>query len=55
MIHEEAASNRRNLVTVWLDYRTAFDSVPYSWILESLKLAKVPDIMIQAIKQLMLK
>ena len=55
MIYEEVVSNRRNLVTVWLDYKKAFDSVPHSWILESLKLAKVPDVIIQAISQLMLK
>ena len=29
--------------------------MPHSWILESLKLAKVPDVIIQAISQLMLK
>ena len=55
MIYEEVVSNRRNLVTVWLDYKKAFDSVPHSWILESLKLAKVSDVIIQAISQLMLK
>ena len=55
MIYEEVVSNRRNLVTVWLDYKKAFDSVHHSWILESLKLAKVPDVIIQAISQLMLK
>ena len=55
MIYEEVVSNRRNLVTVWLDYKKAFDSVPHSWILESLKLAKVRDVIIQAISQLMLK
>ena len=55
MIYEEVVSNRRNLVTVWRDYKKAFDSVPHSWILESLKLAKVPDVIIQAISQLMLK
>ena len=55
MIYEEVVSNRRNLVTVWLDYKKAFDSMPDSWIPESLKLAKVPDIIIQAISQLMLK
>ena len=35
MIYEEVVSNRRNLVTVWLDYKKAFDSVPHSWIRKS--------------------
>ena len=55
MIHAEVVSNRRNLVTVWLDYRKAFDSLPHSWILESIKLAIIPDLIIQSIKQLMVK
>ena len=55
MIYKEAVSNRRNLVTVWLDYRKAFGRLPHGWILESLKLAKIPDLIIQAIKQLMRK
>ena len=37
-MYEEVVSNRRNLVTVWLDYKKAFDSMPHSWILESLML-----------------
>ena len=28
-ILEEVIKNRRSLVTVWLDYQKAFDSVPY--------------------------
>ena len=47
--------NRRNLTTVWLDYKKAFDSVPHSWIVESLKLAGVPDKIINAITVLMTK
>ena len=42
MIHKEVIQNRRNLTTVWLDYKKAFDSVPHSWIVESLKLAGAP-------------
>ena len=42
-------------MTVWLDYQKAFDSVPHSWIIESLELAKVPPTIIEAIKQLMRK
>ena len=43
MIYDEIINNRRNLAVVWLDYKKSFDSVPHSWILESLSLAKVPS------------
>ena len=43
---------RRNLVTVWLDYRKSFDSIPYSWLLHALKLAKLPNHLLTAIKNL---
>ena len=43
---------RRNLVTVWLDYRKAFDSIPDSWLLHALKLAKLPNHLLMAIKNL---
>ena len=43
---------RRNLTTIWLDYRKAFDSIPHSWLIKSLKLAKVPDNIIDAIENL---
>ena len=44
--------NRRNAVCVWLDYRKVFDSIPHSWLLKSLELAKVPPEIIRAIKTL---
>ena len=50
MIQEEVAAGQRDLVCVWLDYQKAFDSVPHYWLLESLKLAKVPSKLAQAIK-----
>ena len=53
IVYEEVTKNRRNLTTAWLDYRKAFDSVPHSWIIESLQLAKVPDKIIDVIKMLM--
>ena len=46
----EIKHNCRNLYTVWLDYQKAFDSVPYSWMIKALKLAKVPAVIIKAIE-----
>ena len=51
-ILKEVKNSRRNLVTVWLDYGKAFDSIPHSWLLKALKLAKAPGIIINAIKNL---
>ena len=55
MVYEEVRKNRRNLPSAWLDYRKAFDSVPHSWTIESLQLAKVPDKIITVIQMLMNK
>ena len=51
-IMKEVKSLRRNLYTVWLDYKKAFDSIPHKWLLKSLELTKVPDHLINAIKNL---
>ena len=55
MIYDQVAGNRRNLVTMWLEYKKAFDSIPHSWLIRSVELAKVPGKIITAIKQLMLR
>ena len=47
-----ARKHRRNLITVWLDYKKAFDSVPHSWLIQALKLAKVPQKVVNAIETL---
>ena len=31
----------RNLSTTWIDYNKAFNSVPHTWILKSLKLYQI--------------
>ena len=41
-ILEEVKINHCSLITVWLDYQKAFDSVPHEWQMKSLELAKVP-------------
>ena len=46
----EVRSNRRNLITIWLDYQKAFDFVLHSWMIECLRLAKVPNLTINAIE-----
>ena len=55
MIQEQVIANRKNLVTVWLDYQKTFDSIPHSWLIRSLELAKVPEVIINALKKLILK
>ena len=55
MISEEVTQHQRNLMTVWLEYKKAFDSVPHSWIIEALKLAGIPSIIIRNIEMLMRK
>ena len=55
MILEEVHTNRRNLFTMWFDYRKAFDSISHRWLFEALKLAKVPDNIISNIKSLATK
>lgn len=40
-ILEEVKTRKRNLSIAWIDYRNAFDSVPHSWIVMSLKICKV--------------
>ena len=49
-IIQEVKRMRKNLTIIWLDYRKAFGSIPHSWLIKSLKLAKVPDNIINAIE-----
>ena len=49
---KEVRNKKRNLYTVWLDYRKAFNSVPQEWLLFALKLAQVPEKLIVAIREL---
>ena len=51
-ILSEVRRKKRNLLTVWLDYRKDFDSVPHDWIFKALQLAKVPKNLVESIKRL---
>ena len=51
-ITKEVKFLRRCLTTVRLDFKKAFDSVPHSWLIYALKLAKVPPDIINAISNL---
>ena len=55
VVLEEVKKYRRNLFTVWLDYRKAYDSIPHPWILEALRLAKIPENIVKAVKALISK
>ena len=43
MITDEAKGKQRNLSVAWIDYRKAFDSVPHDWIIDSLKIHKFDE------------
>ena len=51
-ITNEVKSKRRNLLCAWLDYQKAYDLVPHSWRLEALRLAKIPEDIINSIEKL---
>ena len=51
-ITNEVKSKRRNLFCVWLHYQKAYNSVPHSWTLEALCLAKIPEDIINSIEKL---
>ena len=54
-IFGEVKVNRCSLITMWLEYQKAFDSVPHKWLIKSLEIAKVPTKIISAFKELIKK
>ena len=38
MILEEVVKHRRNIFTMWFDYKKAFDMIPHKWLLEAMML-----------------
>ena len=52
VVSDEVKQHRRNLCTIWLDYRKVYNSVSHEWICESLILAKVPEHIVQSIEKI---
>ena len=51
-ILNKVKQKKRNLITIWLDYQKAFDSIHHDWMIQSLRLAKIPQKLIAAIETL---
>ena len=41
VIHKQVQSNKKELHTMYIDYKKAYDSVPHSWLLKVLKIYKI--------------
>ena len=52
-ILENYKKRKKNLSTAWIDYKKAFDSVPYSWILQCLQMYKIHPVLITFIEESM--
>ena len=52
-IVEDSKHKHKNLAMVWMDYKKAYDMVPHSWIIESLKLAQVAPNVIDFVERSM--
>ena len=53
MILESAIKRKVNISTAWIDYKKAYDSVPHDWIIESLKIHKFDNKIINFIESTM--
>lgn len=52
-IMEDAKKRKKSLSMGWIDFQKAYDMVPHSWIIETLKLYKVSEIFINFLQQSM--
>ena len=52
MVVRDATLHRRNLFTTWIDVKKAFDSVSHSFLLESLKIHRLPDKIISVVENI---
>ena len=52
-ILKESKTRRKNLAMAWIDYKKAYDMVPHSWIINSLKMYKISHEVINFIEKTM--
>ena len=52
-ILRDSQHKHKNLAMAWIDYKKAYDMVPYTWIIESLKLAQVAPNVIDFVERSM--
>ena len=52
-VMKDCNKRHTNLGMAWIDYRKAYDMIPHSWILESLKMVNVADNVIEMLKRSM--
>ena len=52
-ILDESKTRRKNLAMAWIDYKKAYDMVPHSWKINSLKMYKIPNEVINLIDKTM--
>ena len=53
MVMGDSKSRKKNLSMGWIDFKKAYDMVPHSWILETLKMFGVADNLVNIIKSSM--
>ena len=53
MVLADFKRKRKNLAMAWVDYKKAYDLVPHSWIIESLKMAQVAGNIIRFLQKSM--
>ena len=51
-ILNEVKQEKRNIITISLDYQKASDSIPHDWMIQSLRLVKIPEKLVTATEAL---
>lgn len=50
-IHKDCKETRKNLSIAWIDYQKAFDSIPHSWLLETMNIYRAPSTLMSFISK----